>query len=133
MTKTLKEIIDGEIVSSKKEYGERWMAEYFNNLCGKLPGGYLRKGVKDFPKMGNSKIWNDDSSEVLKKQTLNEFYRTIDSVIVSMGVNPDEIAQSQEKADFTKKYFEISKVIDLVEFTIKMREIGYKHYPDLVA
>ncbi len=128
MTKSLKEIIENEIDESKKKYGNQWVIEFFNNFNGHLPGGYKRRGIQDF------NDWDERFSETLRKQSLKEFHRTIDKVSEELGINQQEIIDIQKTLQEKNNFSVYEKLFELcIPIYVKLREMGYNHYPDLTS
>ena len=135
MKKTLTEKVIRETEAFKKIYGKEWVLEYFNNFYGNLPGGYRRKNLEGVPELGNSKEWDNHSSKTLENQTTNEFFATIDKVIEEIKINPKDIINIQNDSGLgiTEKYEQMYDKSILLPVYTKLRERGYKHYPDLTA
>ncbi len=104
---------------------------YLTILKGICRGGFIRI-TPDSIELENFKNWGDGSSNVLKKQTLKEFHLTIDNVIDELKFNPDDFVKFQKwrSEDTETQLFYLHKVLPVY---IKLREMGYKHYPDLTA
>lgn len=133
MTKTLAEKITRETKAFKKMHGKNWAIEYFNNFYGNLPGGYRRRLLESAPELKNMKKWDKGSSKSIEKQTVSEFFETIDRVINEMELDVSEIVaiQNNTTLNSVEKYSNLYDMI-LPVYT-KLREMGYKHYPDLTA
>ena len=135
MTKNLSKVIEREINKSKKEYGDEWYLKYFNNFYGNLPGGLYRDPLL-FPRhIRDKKIIdfeepNDKLSRIRLNQSTLEFHKTIDDVIKELRLNPREITEAQEKY---KKHYDLELFDLIIPIYIRLREMGYKHYPDLTA
>ena len=127
MTKTLIQQIEREIAKEIIEHGNEWALSFFNNFNCYLPGGFYRiAGQQDFWK------WGKNFSKIIKKQTFGEFHQTIDNIINEFGFNPKDFVKFQKKPSFTAEtqIFYLHKVLPIY---IKLREMGYKHYPDFTA
>jgi len=124
----LKEKIEREIKKYKRVHGKMWAHRYFSNFHCNLPGGFLR--TKSYNK--NFKLWGDDCSELLRKQTLGEFYGVIDDIIKKEKIDTKRILKLQEDFKRTRDYNVYNELCGLVTpIYIQLRELGYKDYPDL--
>jgi len=124
-TKSLEKQIYREIWKAIKKHSDLWTSYYFNNFKGHLPKGYYRE---HFPKSFND--WDEKHSKLLKKQTMGEFHETIDNVISQLGFSKEEFIAFQSQLSQVPETgdFYIEKCTPLY---IKLREMGYNHYPDL--
>jgi len=120
----LRKDLEREIEEARISMGKDFYF-YFNNFCGILPFGYKRKELY-LPYL-NEKCLDKRTSEKLQDMTLGEFFRCIDDTISEVGLDLDELKRLQEGRDYEELY----------KFTlpiyIRLREKGYKPYPDLVA
>ena len=112
MNANLKLQIEREILENRN---------YLNNFHGHLPGGYKR-GLDSSQK---SSINDAIASERRRDQTRGEFWATIDTVIQELGIQPEAIIQARNKLKPTG----ITHLI--LPIYIRLRELGYNHYPDL--
>ncbi|HLC55743.1 MAG TPA: hypothetical protein VJJ23_00725 [Candidatus Nanoarchaeia archaeon] len=101
-----------------------WKIEYYNKFYTILPGGILR-GID--PKYLDKKIEDSRAGELLRSQSKREFYQTIDRVIQELGYNLSYIEQ------LNQPFRGIYKQPFIFPVYLRLREIGYKRYPDLVA
>ena len=137
------EIVEAEIKEYKKKYGEDWQAYYFNNFGFNLPdddcehGGYYRE---TFAKSGwlDMTIAKRDPANKLgysylyRNQTARDFFKTVDQTLEEQGISLKEIKRLQhlknrEGSEHWKKLSEL-----VLPAYIKLRELGYQRYPDLV-
>ena len=126
MVSKLEKEIREEIEQYREKHGKYWGMEYFNNFDINLPGSLIRKPGFDL----NSKPWKDDGevSFKLREQSLEEFLETIDKVIENIKIEPQDIIEGR------KYRFENDKFFDLITpIYIRLRELGYNHYPDLTV
>lgn len=88
--------------------------------CGEKKSNYLYE-------MLNTKLWDENSSELLKSQTLGEFYKTIDDTMKELNLY--EGYKELKKNNVAKNKLELyaSPVF------FKLLDKGYKKYPDLIA
>jgi len=131
MTGTLVQRIEREIKKCKREYPESWAMKYFGNFMCHLPEGLYRKGKfydSDF------KQWGEKHSKLMKSQTIGQVHHVIDNIISKKGIDLENMIRLlitwREKKDNTA----LSELYDIATpIYIKLREMGYNHYPDLTA
>lgn len=161
MTKNLRETIEREIKeikekTSKDTQGKGFYGRFYNNFFAQLPGGFRRLDVSkrlhhDNPRLceviernyniklseflKENNFDNGAYSELILNQSTRDFHRNIDNVFRELKINPEALVKTQEARmhsgdpEFIYKTFEK----EILEVYIKLREMGYKHYPDLTA
>nr|MBI4156230.1 hypothetical protein [Candidatus Woesearchaeota archaeon] len=120
----LRKDLEREIKEARISMGKNFYY-YFNNFCGILPFGYKRSEL--YKPYLNEKFLDKRASEKLQNMTLGDFFQDIDNTISEIGLDLDELKRLQEGRDYEGLY----------KFTlpiyIRLREKGYKPYPDSVA
>lgn len=96
---------------------------YLNNFHCRLPGGLYRTLGADFL---DAPSLSPGASPRLRRMTLRQFYALIDGLIAELGLNVERIlalqaAESREIYDYTFPLY------------VRLREEGFKHYPDLTS
>ena len=65
-----------------------------------------------------------------RNQSLTEFWATIDNIIEEVGITQEQIIEARNRFDKYRDW----KMFDLViPIYIGLRNLGYKHYPDLTV
>lgn len=125
--------IEREIEQARQQYGQEWGAHYFNNFDGNLPGGYRRR----YDPTSRSYSSDTEASEKRRNQSLAEFWATIDNAVEEVGINQRQIIEARNRFNNDRDLGNNDRdggMFDLViPVYIKLRELGYKHYPDLTA
>ncbi|MCX6742373.1 MAG: hypothetical protein NTX24_04355 [Candidatus Pacearchaeota archaeon] len=129
----LEEEIKTEILKCKQEHGEGWGMCFFNNFDGYLPGGFMRYISQPIRSQHRP---HEKGSEIKRKQTLDEFFATIDKAIEKVNIAPEQIFVARTSYhDSTygvgvldNEIFEL-----IIPIYIELRKMGYNHYPDLTS
>jgi len=126
METELNQLIEREIEHHRQKFGKEWGVIYFNNFDGNLPGGYRRS----YDPTSRACSSNIEVSEKRRNQSLAEFWATIDNIIVEVGITKNQIIEARNRFRNGRD----CGIFDLViPIYTKLRELGYKHYPDLIA
>ncbi len=144
----MREIIEREMEEfggRKSRYKrDKWM--YFINFHMRLPrkdlGGLSmsEKMARDYGYLDIKFIGRfpdaERHSELYENQTPKEFYETIKKALREKGISVDDVAKLNSES--TKgEFVDESKIIELFKFVfpayIRLREMGYNHYPDLTV
>ncbi|MFC1740980.1 hypothetical protein ACFL3V_00400 [Nanoarchaeota archaeon] len=118
--------INREVEQARQEHGKEWGMSYLNNFHGDLPGGYRRLGYDP------AAIYAGDTSasEKRRNQSHGEYWATIDQVIEEVGICPTRIIEARDR---WRKHNDWGMFDLILPAYIKMRELGYMRYPDLVG
>ncbi len=141
---TLREAIDGEILSYQHRYGDQWQNRYFNNFMAHFSDGIddIRVNMFNYRSLYDENIQNTTfaelnpglkekgASSLLLEQTPKDFYSTVDRVSEEIGVSLDVIVQYRQEILNDRPMNELHDLLKPV--FIRLRELGYNRYPDLV-
>ncbi len=122
----LKQQIEREIEQARTQRGKEWGRYYLNNFNGNLPGGYRRR----YDPVSRAYASDTRASEKRRNQSLAGFWATIDDAIEEVGITQNQIIEARNRFDNEREWEMFDLVIPIY---IKLRELGYKHYPDLTA
>lgn len=122
--KRLRERIEKEIAAYKRsEYGrDDW--PYLNNFHCRLPGGLYRK-ICDETKL-NQHYTDARASRKLRAMTHAQFFGLVDDLIAELGLYAEKIMGLQSVA--SRKLHDYCFPV-----YVRLREEGFKHYPDLTS
>ena len=111
-----------ENIQNDRERG----SSFFNNFHGNLPGGYRRVVA-----LLDKNYSDERNSKRLQNMTRGEFYEEIDEVMKGVGITKENIIEAKEK------FFNSNSNVEVFDLFLPiysgLRELGYKHYPDLTA
>ncbi len=103
-------------------------ADYMNNFSYCIFGRmhiYTKEDMKQ--KFGNMRDSGGyEASDLLKNQTREEFHDVVKKVIKECGLSYEEAKELYEKKDISVHQY-------LFPAFLKLMEMGYKRYPDLIA
>jgi hypothetical protein len=85
---------------------------------------FFGQELEDFIKMGVESV--QPYSELLQTQTPKEFYAAVDKSVSDCGIDIRQFSLFQEQG---KNYIKLNARI--FPSYIRLREVGYNHYPDL--
>ena len=126
---SMQEIVEKEIAEMKQRYSEHWWPNYFSNFEHRLPGGFWRMV---FEKSYDNLIGDDpgfmEYSSLLRSQTPRLFFDTIDRLLEEEGISKETVMNLKFHNRDLKRLYELTLPV-----FIKLREMGYLHYPDLIA
>ncbi|MEK6973944.1 MAG: hypothetical protein AABW41_01770 [Nanoarchaeota archaeon] len=126
-SKKFLEHIGLEFDEEKFNGGEFWQ-HYLNNLSLKTSCKFRddveKLAIKDNTCDIKGFYLNSDSSELRKSQSLRQFHMTIDKVIAEEKIDLEELRTISDIAEINKRLFGAY---------IRLRELGYNHWPDLTA
>ena len=145
----MQQIVEKEIEVYRQEYGdEKALNQYLGNFYSNLPTddaknmSYNRNvaaflGVLDKTREGYDAQGSKDGSELWRKQTFRQFFKTIDTVLEEVGISIEEIKRLQDLIKGLRKDNDgrdpLDKLNELVlPAYVKLMERGYNRYPDLV-
>jgi len=132
--------IEQETEDSKQRYGTDWSYMYFNNWINALPDGLRREaadflGILDIP-FGEEYPGETEYSELFRNQTMREFFEIVDTVLEEEGISIEEVKRLQRLRNEWDGAGDPILIhlngLTLPTF-IRLREMGYKRYPDLVV
>jgi hypothetical protein len=121
----LRKRIDREILEHDPVIaGEHQGLAFLNNFHCHLPGGYLRNISEDLleDRLPVSREW--EGGRILRR---SQFYAVIDKFIAELHLDADKIKELREGQDPDKFFAYIFPLY------VRLREAGFKHYPDLTA
>ena len=145
----MQQIVEMEIEVYRQKYGdEKALNQYLGNFNRNLPpdnpenisshrnvAAFL--GVLDKTREGYDAQGSKDGSELWRKQTFRRFFKTIDSVLDELKIPIEEIKRLQDLIKGIRKDNDgrdpLDKLNELVlPAYVKLMEMGYNRYPDLV-
>lgn len=119
---------------------ENELFHYMNNFSLRLPGQRQRNQFYDrdmnfdqaaYDRFLDKKISqpnrNEPESQLRMSQSKREFYRTIDEALVAEGISFEEVM----KLNATDQRRQLCSLVLPAYF--RLRKMGYKRYPDLIA
>lgn len=120
----LRERIEQEIEVHKQAGLGRKGWPYLNNFPSRLPGGLHRRV---FEEVDLDAAYSDArSSRKLRGMTPRKFFALIDELIAELGLDTGKIVRLQN-----------TPTLEIHEYVfplyVRLREEGFKHYPDLTA
>jgi len=118
MKQSLRERIAREIAAHKrKPYQRDW--PFLNNFHCRLPGGLYRRFYDQTHAYTDAR-----ASRKLRGMTFAQFFRVIDGLIGELGLDADKIISLQTSRKIYAYVFPLY---------VRLREEGFKHYPDLTS
>ncbi|MEK6963287.1 MAG: hypothetical protein AABX70_02580 [Nanoarchaeota archaeon] len=149
--------VEEEIRECREQHGENWRTTYFNNFHHYLPDdsfslegnlgiqpSYAGKRAQAIGRLDKTYEETEQAAQRSKvrrystlklKQTRREFLVTIDRVFHETGVSIDAIkALQRQRTSSCESLKQIeAQLYDLVfPAYLRLREMGYNHYPDLI-
>jgi hypothetical protein len=121
-----------EIENARKSFGDQWGLYYFNNFQVYLPGGSKRNSDPLTKKYEYDCL----ASIKIRNQTNAEFWDSIDSAIVEVGIDGNTLSDALSNFVLSNGNYngESLKLFDLiVPLYIKLIQKGYHRYPDLTV
>lgn len=127
-----------QILKEMEEHNKNGKESFLNNFHHKLPderydrGGVYRSYFEDEEWDTPFRILNGESparpSELYLDQTPAEFFSTIDSAIEDCGIDLERLKTLQADKWNIKEIHSF-----VLPIYVRLREMGYKHYPDLTV
>ena len=115
---SLRERIAREIAAHKRKPDQRdW--PFLNNFHCRLPGGLYRAIFDQAHAYADAR-----ASRKLRGMTLAQFFRVIDGLIGELGLDANKIMRLQSSRKIYTYVFPLY---------VRLREEGFKHYPDLTS
>lgn len=120
---TLESRIEKEIAAYKSRTGDLMGSRYLNNFYGHLPGGFYRR----IDVIGlNRPYTNPGAGKRRKEMSFAQFHELIDRLIVELDVDLTKIKRLHE--GHNDDAFQ-----NILPLYVRLRNEGFKHYPDLTA
>jgi len=119
----------GEMKRSERTEEEFPLASYFNNFHCHLPGGLYREFDEELRRMKG--VVGPGASRRRRGMSVAEFHEDIDRTIAELGLDIGAFRQLRVQKWTLESRDRFERIF--LPVYIRLREKGYKHYPDLTA